>query len=374
MALSDDELQDTINAFHGNGCNQVQAALALGIARTTLQSRLKEIEKRGIKPQPINALPIGHNLSGVSRYYKGDGSPGGFWVKANKNLEAQKAALVAAAKALSEEIKKEKPTPFTKLAQDDLLSCYIITDYHFGQLSWGEETGADWDLQIAEELLVKWFAAAIKAAPDSKVGLLAQMGDFMHTDGLNAITPTSGNLLDADTRFQKMVEVCVRVLRRVIAMLLEKHESVHVILAEGNHDIASSVWLREMFSVLYENEPRVKIDGTHLPYYAVEWGRTALFIHHGHKKKLEDVSRVFAGLYREIFGRTKYAYAHVGHLHHIASKEDQLMVVRQHPTLAAMDAHSARAGYNSMRAASVITYSKQFGEVSEISIKPEMVK
>lgn len=372
--LSDDDLQATINAFHGNGNNQVATARALGIARQTLQNRLRICEERGFKPQFLQSLPDGHELKGASRYYDKDGKPGGYWVKSNKNHELARRAIIAAAESLKEELPRQRPVTFKGSPNEELLSMYVITDYHVGQLSWGEETGADWDMKIAEELLIDWFGTAIELAPNSKVGLLAQMGDFMHFDGLAAITPTSGNLLDADTRFAKLVRVAVRVLREVINMMLEKHEEVHVILAEGNHDIASSVWLREIFTALYENEPRVKIDGTQVPYYAVEWGNTALFVHHGHKKKMEELSRVFAGMYREIFGRTKFAYAHTGHMHHTKAIEDQLMIVRQHPTLAAMDAHSARLGFNSMRSASVVTYSKKYGEVSEINIKPEMVR
>lgn len=374
MTLDNDILQDTVNAYHGNGCNQRATSRHLGVSLSTVQRRLEQAQSRGIEFQPEHALPAGHDLAGVSRYYDKNGKPGGFWVKARKDLEREKLAMLKTAQALTSDLppvpKVERPDETV----DDLLSCYILTDFHLGQLSWGEETGADWNTDIAEELLVSWFAAAIKAAPAAKKAVLVELGDFLHSDGLLAITPTSGNILDADARFGKIVTVCIRALRRIVQMLLEKHDEVHIILAEGNHDLASSVWLRAMFAAFYEKEPRVTVDNTQVPYYAVEWGDTSIFIHHGHKKKLEDVSRVFAGQYREIFGRTKYSYAHLGHMHHVAAKEDQLMIVRQHPTLAAKDAHSARLGYQAQRGASVITYSKKFGEVSEIMIKPEMVQ
>lgn len=377
--ISDDDLQDTINAYHGNGKNQVITAQHLGIARSTLQNRLELAAERGIKFQPINSHAIGQSLKGVSQYYKrdpktGEAIPAGFWVKGSKDAEAMRAALDAVVKSMCEDIPRQKLTPPPKHTNSDLASLYVITDYHFGQLSWGEETGADWDLKIAEETLIKWFSTAISLAPDSKVGVLAQLGDFMHTDGWLAMTPTSGNLLDADSRFPKIVQTCVRALRSVVNLMLLKHDEVHLILAEGNHDLASSVWLRTMFAALYENEPRVKVDTSSIPYYCFEWGQTALFFHHGHKRKVEDLSMVFTGLFREVIGRTKYAYGHSGHMHHQHVKEDQIMVMRQHPTLAAMDAHSARLGYRSLRTAPVITYSKKFGRVAETEVSPEMVK
>ena len=121
-----------------------------------------------------------------------------------------------------------------------------------GALAWGEETrGDDWDVKVAESLLIRWFAAAIERAPDAETGVLAQLGDFLHTDGLLALTPESKNVLDADTRFQKIVRIAIRLLRPVIALLLAKHKRVIVLCAEGNHDPASSIWLREWLSAIY---------------------------------------------------------------------------------------------------------------------------
>jgi hypothetical protein len=75
-----------------------------------------------------------------------------------------------------------------------------------------------------------------------------------------------------------------------------------------------------------------------------------------------------------MFGRTKYAYAHTGHLHSIDVKENNLMIVEQHRTLAAPDAYAARGGWISGRDAKVITYHKEFGEVSRITINSDMLK
>ena len=88
---------------------------------------------------------------------------------------------------------------------------------------------------------------------------------------------------------------------------------------------------------------------------------------------MNDVSRTFAGIFRDIFGKTKYSYGHMGHMHHRDMKECTLMVMEQHSTLAAKDAYSARGGYSSERGANVITYHKKFGEVSRNTLRPEML-
>jgi len=255
-----------------------------------------------------------------------------------------------------------------------LLNCYVITDYHLGMLSWGEETGADWDLQIAEDLIIKWFAQAIHQSPDANTAIFAQLSDFLHFDGMDAVTPASKHLLDVDTRFAKLVRVAIRIVRQIINMLLQKHQQVHILMLDANHDPVSQIWLREWLAVTYENEPRITVDTSPNPYNAYEFGNTALFFHHGHKKRITDVSTVFASQFREMFGRTKYAYAHTGHLHHLDVKENNLMIVEQHRTLAAADAYSARGGYLSGRDAKVITYHRQYGEVSRLTINSEMLK
>jgi hypothetical protein len=320
-------------------------------------------------------LPLGQKLRGTSTLIdKRTGETVLQWVKSNEDAEVQAAILDAARGAFASKLPREKARAAPKATLAELLNCYVVTDYHLGMLAWGEETGADWDTTIAEDMLVAWFAAAIAQAPDAEIGVFAQLGDFLHWDGMDAVTPASKHLLDADTRFQKLVRVAIRVIRRVINMLLAKHQRVHVLAAEGNHDPASSIWLREWLAAVYECEPRVTVDVSPDPYYGVEHGDTLLLFHHGHKRKPGNIDSVFVSKFREEFGRTKYAYAHMGHMHHIDVKETNLMIVEQHRTLAAPDAYASRGGWVSGRDAQVITYHKKFGEVGRVRISSKMLE
>lgn len=320
-----------------------------------------------------NPLPAGLKLSGVSTLTRNEaGEPQ--WIKASADAEVQREMMLTAIKAMGEKIPRDTARKAPALTKADLANVYVITDYHLGMLAWGEETGDDWDTAIAEQMLVDWFAIAIAQAPDAELGVFAQLGDFLHWDGMDAVTPASKHLLDADTRFQKLVRVAIRVVRRVIGMLLAKHQRVHVLMAEGNHDPASSIWLREWLSAVYENEPRVTVDVSPDPYYCVEHGETALFFHHGHKRKPANIDTVFVAKFREVFGRTKHAFAHMGHLHHIDVKETNLMVVEQHRTLAGSDAYASRGGWMSGRDAKVITYHKKRGKVGEVVVSSQMLE
>lgn len=255
-----------------------------------------------------------------------------------------------------------------------LLNLYTMTDCHMGMLAWRKETGADWDLNIAEKVLTGCFMQMVEASPAAKVCIINQLGDWLHSDGLLPVTPTSGHVLDQDGRFSKIVAATIRVLRRLISAALQKHEHVYVILAEGNHDMASSIWLRESFSVLYENEPRVTIDRSVLPFYVHQHGQTMLAFHHGHLVKNTNLPLLFAAKFPEVWGGTSKRYVHVGHRHHVEEKEHPGIKVIQHPTLAAPDAYAARGGWMSEREATAITYSDKFGQVARTTVTPEMIE
>lgn len=358
-----------------------KAEKALGVSEGLIMRSMRGLRhkaaKMGYSPQHDmhKTVPDGYMVRGVSTYYDQDGKPRGQWVKSAID-EARLAEMRhAAMDAFSEEIPRLAPVKRSKSHNNaHLCNTYVITDYHLSALSCAEETGADWDLKISEKLILDWFSSAIDLAPNAETAVFAQLSDFLHADGLEALTPASKNLLDVDTRFYKVVRVVIRVLRQIIDMLLSKHDRVHIIMADANHDPVSQIWLREWMAVLYENEPRITVDQSPNPYNAFEFGKVALFFHHGHKRKVTNVSEVFAAQFREMFGRTKYAYAHTGHLHSNALVENNLMLVEQHRTLAASDAYAARGGWLSGRDAKVITYHKEFGEVSRLTISPEMLK
>jgi hypothetical protein len=357
-----------------------QASFKLGIARQTVDGAIKRVKRiaeiKGWSPEHDMTRPVPDSfiVRGVSTYYNKDGKASGQWVKSKLDDDKFQELLQSAIEGFKDNLPRVSLTNPPPLGNDNLLNCYVITDYHLGMLSWSEETGEDWDIQIAEDLIYKWFAQAIHQSPDANTAVFAQMSDFLHFDGMDAVTPASKHLLDVDTRFAKLVRVAIRIIRQIINMLLQKHQHVHILMLDANHDPVSQIWLREWLAVTYENEPRITIDTSPNPYNAYEFGNTALFFHHGHKKRITDVSSVFASQFREMYGRTKYAYAHTGHLHHLDVKENNLMIVEQHRTLAAPDAYSARGGYLAGRDAKVITYHKSFGEVSRLTINSEMLK
>jgi len=357
--------------------SQAGAAAFLGIHKRSIERRVRSI-KDGTTAEDQHAHQLEQRddeiFKGRSVLWNPEtGERKLEWYKTDRDKQVQLEQMREVIEGMKEDIPRAKPVTPPASVSNDLCACYVLSDAHIGMLAWGEETGEDWDTKIAEETIKRWTEAAMQSAPNAHTAVLLQLGDWLHFDGLIPETPTSKHSLDTDTRFQLLIRVAVRTLRYIMQLLLQKHKHVHVIMADANHDPASSAWLREMFAVLYENDPRVNVDTSADTYYAFRWGDVSIFAHHGHKSKVQNVSQVFAGKLRELYGTTSYSYAHVGHLHHAAMKEDQMMVTEQHTTLAARDAYAAKGGYISQRGASVITYHKKYGEVARNTIKPEML-
>jgi hypothetical protein len=371
-------MQQAVDAVTAHGSVSA-ASRALDLPYATFRGRLQRAAAAGVKPQvqallggASNSPPEGYKLKGTSTLIDADGVPRLQWVKTDAALEKLRAAQQAAFEAMCEEL---KPIPAVKrpakAGDGELLNLFTLTDCHVGMLAWDKESGEDWDLTIAERSLVNNLARLIAAAPDAAVGVLNQLGDFVHFDSLTPMTPTSKHILDADSRYQKVVAVAVRVLRRAIDLMLAKHRSVHVKIMEGNHDPAGSVWLRVMFQHLYEKNDRVTIDSSPNPYTIYLHGSTLLGFHHGHLSKKGKLPEVFAQQFRKEWGQSTHTYIHVGHLHHTHEIESAGANVIQHPTLATKDAYAARYGFLSKRQLTSMTYDKTDGEVARNTVVPK---
>lgn len=386
--LTDLELQQTVDALARHKSINATAK-AIGIDRAGVRYRLKVAARRGIGSSQsqvetahgwnpdfdlTKTVPAPLVLRGTSTLYGDDGALKLQWVKTKLDDARFEQALRAAVSALAEDVPRAAAVPPPPSTHASLCNLYTLTDCHVGMRAWKPETGNDWDLDIAESVLTGAFEFMVKSSPSARVGIVNQLGDFLHFDSLSPVTPTGGHLLDADSRYSKVVKVATRILRAVIDMALTHHDEVVVLIAEGNHDMASSVWLRHLFGLLYENEPRARVINSELPYYIHVHGKTMLAFHHGHLKKIDQLPLLFAAEFPVEWGNTTKRYGHTGHYHHEHEKEYSGMKIRQHATLAARDAYAARGGWIAERQITSITYHTEHGQVCTHTVVPEMLE
>jgi hypothetical protein len=351
-----------------------KAARALGLkSKNAVQESFARIKvaaaRQGYAPGHFaDGVAPGYAMGKVTVQRGAAGEVERTWERQSPNQAQQSEFMRAAAAAMAEELPRVKQVRAPATTNAQLASVYTLTDSHVGAMCWHRDNldpNGDWDLAIAERTLTGCFEHMVMASPAARVGIGMGM--------IEGRTPTSGHVLDQDGRFSKVVQTAIRILRRVIGFALQKHEHVVVLMAEGNHDLASSVWLRAMFKAPYENEPRVEVIDSELPYYVYQHGEVMLAWHYGHLKKNDQLPLLFASQFPKVWATTK-RFAHTGHRHHFEEKEHSGMSVVQHSTLVSRDAYAARGGWMSERQCTAITYHSQFGQVSRNTVTPEMLQ
>lgn len=333
-------------------------------------------KQEGMDPRDSVQLPDPKTIVKVSTLYDQEGNITQQWVGEKPEAVAQVHAWQEFARQLAQDLPKIAPIPVPEYDSDDLLACYPIGDHHMGMLAWNEETGEDYDLKIGEELLASAARYLIEASTGCKQALVMFLGDFLHYDSFETVTPTNRNQLDADSRYPKMVRASLRAMRFLIEHAAEHHEKVHVIVEIGNHDLSSSIFLMEALHNIYENEPRITIDNSPMHFHYYRYGNNLIGTHHGHGKhaKLQDLPLIMATDRAPDWGQTDFHYWFTGHVHHDQVKDFPGCRVESVRVLATQDAYAAQNGWRSKRDMKSIIFDQEFGEIARHIVNPEMLR
>jgi hypothetical protein len=381
------------------------AARALGSNHSTIMNRLRQGEKQyGLKPDwalyeplPRGIVPGFEVRSVISRYDK-HGNPAGETIAQGpergkpfevpeglslKGLTAQVGAdgrlvqqWLRAGKdgadyvidALKETFAKYKGhaklVPPPKHANKDLLTVYPIGDYHLGMYAWKDETGEDWDLDIAERTLRGTMADLVSSAAPSETGIVLSLGDFFHIDDSTNRTPASGHALDVDTRRAKVLQVGVKLLIDCVEMALAKHKKVIVRCLAGNHDPATTPALNIALWAFFHSNKRVHVDCSPSKFFYHQFGRVMIGATHGDKCRMTDFPGVMAANQPDKWGATRFRYGYLGHVHHkdVRGKEINGVICESFQILAPADEWHHSQGYGAGRSMQAITHHRETGE------------
>lgn len=284
------------------------------------------------------------------------------WVKSDKIKEAETQQLIAAIRGAFIDAPKIERIPAPEITRDDLITMYPMGDPHLGMYAWAEETGTDFDLDIAERNLTEAVRRLVAASPPSKYGLIANVGDFFHGDTSANRTLRSGHVLDVDTRWAKVLRIGVRTMRTCIETALERHEIVYVVNEIGNHDEHTCQALTLALSLLYENNPRVVFDMSPAHFHYHVFGKNLIGITHGDMTKPDNLGGIMATDRPEDWGATKFRYWLTGHVHNRRVFELPGCLVESFRTLAGKDSWAAASGYRAGRDMQSIVLHREFGE------------
>ena len=311
----------------------------------------------------LYAIPAGQRLRGVSALVDAEGREVAKWIKSDRDLTHAVFTVDAIKEALSE-ITPRELIPAPEIALEDMLTDYVLGDHHLRMLAWKLESGASYDLKIAESLLLAKMEELVSRTTESWTAIFSNLGDFFHANNAQNET-VNGTGVDVDGRYGKGLQIGLRLSVRCIEMMLLKHHRVIINWLLGNHDRETARAAALALWAWFRNEPRVEINFNPSRYFVYQHGKTMLFATHGDALRPEKAALFAATEYPKIWGATTKRYAKFGHVHHKATGGTAgSMVWESFETLAPKDAWHAAHGYQSDRSMTAITYHNVTGEWS----------
>ncbi len=165
-----------------------------------------------------------------------------------------------------------------------------------------------------------------------------------------------------------MNEIAFTLMRRMVDLLLSKHEQVDVVTVPGNHDPDTARMMAIYLRGVYEREPRVKILANWSAITYMRFGANLFAWAHGDGARPEKLPIIVAVDQPEMWGATKFHYIHTGHEHHERIKEHPGAIVETHRTVAASDGWHSWKGYRSGKSLYAVTYHEAEGEISRVKV------
>jgi len=363
---------DAVKAFLETGSNN-KAAKLLGKQRRGVDQMLQRVKHRaaekGYAPEANldYTTPIHLKVKGTSELIDMQtGEAKLKWVKTDQDKELLDQMMAQMLEGFSEAVTAYKPlkkVKAPKTCNKDTLTVYPMGDPHIGMYSWAEETGSDFDCDLAEKQLKQAMAYLVDKAPPSEEALILNLGDFFHSDNQSNRTARAGNSLDVDTRWARVIQIGIELMIECVHLALEKHKTVRVKNNIGNHDDHTSQVLSICMAHAFKNNPRVIIEAPQEAFYCHVFGKNMIISTHGHMVKPNKMHGVITNYYPEEWGKTEHRYCYLGHFHHEDRKEENGLIVEIFNTLAAQDAWHHASGYKSKRNMKALVLDKEHGEI-----------
>ena len=297
-----------------------------------------------------------------------------FQVKAWMNRKVALVNSMSVLEALISDAKKfapvYEPMQYKPLSNKKLLYEVCIPDLHFGQLSWKDETGDNYDIKIAEKLFlqaIEYFAHKVKGLPIFKI-FFPTGNDFFNVNN-QANTTTKGTPQDEDCRWQKTFVRGRKLLVKGIDILKEI-APVEVMIVAGNHDEERMFYLGDALECWYNNCQDVIIDNSpKLRKYFI-YGKNFICLTHGNKEPKKQLPIIAASEAPRLWGEALYREIHIAHTHHEEIIDVNGTRIRTIPTFVGRDSYHAGKGYTPIKEAKAFVWDNNGGIDDEFYYRP----
>lgn len=372
--------KEVFKIYQGLEYSEERAADKLGISLTNIRKTLFYVAKKGFSITPaqegefeIPAAPPGYNIKKST--IQGDKNKGTvrWWhrVEAGPDLYEQFIKGLEGRCPVIPEITKGPET-----FDPNIMVEWKLMDQHLGMYAWAEETGNDYDINIAKRLVIKSAEKIFSRTGPVDTAVIVLGGDTLHMDNRSGETERRKNKLDVDTRFAKAARCAEAAMLQAIDIALEVAKNVVVIVLSGNHDYHSAIWLSRLLAAHYKTNGRVTVDVSPMKHKFFRWGSTFFAYTHGDNGIVKKIAPL---MLNEIIKRNltdiKYKHARIGHFHQAGKNmppglvEQDGVFVELFPTLAALEAYGMEAGYQNTRATICDFFHKKYGRNGCIELR-----
>lgn len=234
-------------------------------------------------------------------------------------------------------------------------------DAHFGKLAWKPESGADYDLKIADEAhrdAALDFSARLGREGFERVLVLGGQ-DSLHIANPEGTT-SRGTQLDYDGRFQKIVKARIEYEVWRVGLWLKKGPVTYV-SSPGNHSFVAEMMLAEVLKAWYKDCPQVSFMDAPSDRQYLKFGKVGLGFSHGDKTKPKQARELFAAEAPKIWGDTEFREFHAGHLHSESVHTGPGCTYRVLKALCSADKYHADNGYVSLPGSQAFIWDKKTG-------------
>lgn len=243
-------------------------------------------------------------------------------------------------------------TPLSvKKVQGDICLEISLPDLHFGK---GDI------IELSENFVECVYELLNKAEKFGVERILLPIGN----DGLNSEgkrrTTTAGTPQEDTVDWQTSFRYYWATMAEMIN-LLAKQYPVDVLIISGNHDMERMFYIGDVLSAYFRNSTQVTVNnnGDYRKYF--EYGVNMLMFTHGDKEKVNTLPLLMATEQPEMFARTKYREAHLGHFHKEMLNEFCGIKTRFLPSICKTDDWHKMMGYTHQRAAQAYLWNKKLG-------------
>lgn len=253
LDLSDAMLQEAMNAVHAAKGNQSTAAEALGIARGTLQNRIRVARARGIKPGP--AVPKTNDpqmLKGQIRRLEAE-------LKASQKVQEQSSIVKGVIGTMARQVEALDPpkwliTPNTKPSAPGVPTLFL-SDLHWGEVVYPSQ------VNNVNEYSIKIARQRMKTLVDSAIHLLEIISPKMNYPGI--VLPLGGDMLSGDIHEElsatnelpslpTLLDL-YEVLVGVITSFADKFGAVFIPTCTGNHGRnTKKIWAKDRHATSFD--------------------------------------------------------------------------------------------------------------------------